>query len=48
VKLIAPQLVKPYIKRGKNDAAAYYSRWGGSRQTVEAMRVKLASFRGAR
>jgi transposase len=21
VKLIAPQLVKPYIKRGKNDAA---------------------------
>ena len=22
VKLIAPQLVKPYVKRGKNDAAA--------------------------
>src|SRR5271165_1103556 len=30
------------------DTAAYYSRWGVSRETVEAMRVKLAGFRGAR
>jgi hypothetical protein len=31
-----------------NDAAAYYSRWGVSRDTIEATRVKLAGFRGAR
>ena len=31
-----------------NDAAAYYSRWGVSRDTVEATRVRLAAFRGAR
>jgi len=31
-----------------NDAAAYYSRWDVSRETVEAMRAKLAGFRGAR
>jgi hypothetical protein len=31
-----------------NDTVSYYSRWDVSRDTVEAMRVKLASFRGAR
>jgi hypothetical protein len=28
--------------------AAYYSRWGVSRETVAAVRVKLAAFRAAR
>jgi hypothetical protein len=32
----------------ENDAAAYYSRFGVGRETVEAMRVKLADFRAAR
>jgi hypothetical protein len=31
-----------------NDPAAYYSRWGVSRETVEAMRVKLAAVMHAR
>ncbi len=31
-----------------NDMAAYYSRFGVSRQTVEAARVKLAGLRGQR
>jgi hypothetical protein len=31
-----------------NDPASYYSRWGVSRETVEATRVKLTGFRGAR
>jgi hypothetical protein len=31
-----------------NDYAAYFSRWGVSRETVEAARVKLAGFRSAR
>jgi hypothetical protein len=31
-----------------NDVAAYYSRWGVNRDTVEATRVKLAAFRDAR
>jgi hypothetical protein len=31
-----------------NDYAAYYSRWGVSRESVEDMRVTLAGFRGAR
>jgi hypothetical protein len=31
-----------------NDVAAYYSRWGVSRETVAAVRVKLAAFRAAR
>jgi hypothetical protein len=31
-----------------NDYAAYYSRWGTSRESVEDTRVKLSGFRGAR
>jgi hypothetical protein len=32
----------------ENDGAAYYSRWGVNRDTVEKMRVKLGGFRSAR
>jgi hypothetical protein len=31
-----------------NDSASYYSRWGISRETVEARRAELAKLRSAR
>ena len=31
-----------------HDPAAYYSRWGVGRETVQATRTKLAEYRGAR
>src|SRR3982074_2755103 len=48
VKLIAPQLVKPYVKRGKNDAADAEALCEAmSRPTMRFVRVKTADQQGA-
>jgi transposase len=48
VKLIAPQLVKPYVKRGKNDAADAEALCEAmSRPTMRFVPVKTAEQQGA-
>src|ERR1039457_1264153 len=48
VKLIAPQLVKPYVKRGKNDAADAEALCEAmSRPTMRFVPVKTADQQGA-
>jgi transposase len=48
VRLIAPQLVKPYVKRGKNDAADAEALCEAmSRPTMRFVPVKTAEQQGA-